>query len=174
MTGINPAEVSRRLAAGAAMAISDARGKAFEAVAEYMFTELGCQVRANLVSPFHSEQIDLAVAHIGHLAPLPNFFLVECKYWEKPIDSAAVGYFINICQNRNVPLAVIVSKLGMTGNAVDAKNAHSLAYAAAMRGTHLVLLTEANLLSATSNDVLTVMLVRAWMEAVATGGVGSP
>ena len=174
MTGIDAAEVLRQLTAGAAIKVADARGKAFEHLAEYMFTELGCQVRANLISPFHSEQIDLAVAHIGDLAPLPNFFLVECKYWEKPIDSAAVGYFINTCQNRSVPLAVIISKIGMTGNSTDATAAHSLAYAASMRGTHLILLTESDLLSVTNNSDLAIKLIRAWMEAVATGGVGSP
>jgi len=174
MTGIDAAEVSRQLIDGHALVVADARGKAFERVAEYMFTSLGCTVRTNLTSPLHSEQIDLAVVHVGLLAPLPNFFLVECKYWEKPVDSAAVGYFINICLSRNITLAIIVSRIGITGNAANASAAHSLAYGASARGLHLVVLTEADLSAVSSNEEMTLLLTRAWMQAVATGGVGTP
>jgi hypothetical protein len=69
---------------------------------------------------------------------------------------------------------VIISRNGMTGDAHDSTAAHSLAYAASIRGTHLILITEADIRSARSNVDLVQMLIRAWLGAVATGGVGTP
>jgi hypothetical protein len=135
---------------------------------------VGCPVRRNLITPLGSQQIDLAVAHLGALRPLPNFFLVECKYWELPVDSAAVGYFLKTCEDRRVALGIIVSRNGITGNAADASAAHSLAFASHCRGTNLAVIEEADLLSLTSDADLINMLVRAWMQAAATGAGGQP
>jgi hypothetical protein len=121
-----------------------------------------------------AEQIDLAVAHLGVLGPVPNFFLVECKYWESSVDSAAVGYFLNTCRGRQVRLGVIISKHGITGDAIEASRAHSLAFAASAQGVNLVVLKESDLLQLESDLDFIEMLVMAWMEAAATGGVGSP
>ena len=154
--------------------VNDKRGKAFEKVAEYIFRTVGCTVRGNLVSPLGSQQIDLAVAHIGVLGPVPNFFFVECKYWEKPVDSAAVGYFLNTCRDRQVKLGVIVSRLGITGVKDEATRAHSLAFASAAHGVNLVVLKESDLLAATDDADFIETFMLAWMQAAATGGVGAP
>jgi hypothetical protein len=146
----------------------------FESVAEYLFKEVGCPVRKNLISPLGAQQIDLAVAHLGALGPVPTFFLVECKYWEVPVDSAAVGYFLNTCKDRRVKLGVIISKHGITGDSQEASAAHSLAFGASLMGVHLVVLKESDLLAVTSDGDFVEMLVMAWMEAAATGAVGRP
>jgi hypothetical protein len=171
---LNPIRVQKMLAAAAAEPVADTRGKMFEGVAEYIFKEVGCVVRGNLISPLGAEQIDLAVAHLGVLGPVPYFFFVECKFWESPVDSAAVGYFINTCRSREVRLGIIISKHGITGDASDASHAHSLAYAASAHGVNLVVLKENDLLQAKSDNEFVEMLLTAWMEAAATGGVGRP
>jgi hypothetical protein len=157
----------------AAEPVADTRGKAFEAVAAYLFREVGCPVRTNLISPLGSQQIDLAVAHLGALGPLPGFFLVECKYWERAVDSAAVGYFLNTCRDRLVQLGIIISKQGITGDPADATRAHSLAFGASVSGTKLVVIKESDLLAITSDGDFVTMLIEAWMGAAATGGVGT-
>ncbi|MHA0284840.1 restriction endonuclease [Mycobacterium sp. C3-094] len=162
------------LSAAANQPVADTRGKLFESVAEYVFKEVGCPVRKNLTSPLGAQQIDLAVAHLGALGPVPTFFLVECKYWEVPVDSAAVGYFLNTCKDRRVKLGVIISKHGITGDPQEASAAHSLAFGASSLGVHLVVLKESDLLAVTSDGDFVEMLVMAWMEAAATGGVGRP
>jgi hypothetical protein len=143
---LNPIRVQEMLFAAANEPVADTRGKMFEGAAEYIFKEVGCVVRGNLINPMGAEQIDLAVAHLGVLGPVPYFFFVECKYWESPVDSAAVGYFINTCRSRQVRLGVIISKHGITGDAGEASNAHSLAFAASAHGVNLVVLRESDLL----------------------------
>lgn len=124
------------------------------------------------MSPMRAEQVDLAACHMGALDPLPNLFLVECKYWDKPMTSTAVGYFINTCANRLVALGIILSKEGLTGNKDEATNAHSLAYGAASRGVHILVVTLDDLKALNTSDDLVTLLRRAWIRAVATGGVG--
>jgi len=171
---LDAAEVTRLLAAAEAETVADARGKAFEAVAEYVFRSLGCPVRRNLVTALGSQQIDLAVAHLGALGPVPTFFLVECKYWEKPVDSAAVGYFLNTCRDRRAALGVVISKHGLTGDKDDATHAHSIALGASFDGVRLIVLTEDDLRKAASDEHLIATLISAWLEAAATGKVGTP
>jgi Restriction endonuclease len=171
---IDPKYIHAMLSAAAKEPVADTRGKLLESVAEYVFKEVGCPVRTNLTSPLGAQQIDLAVAHLGALGPVPTFFLVECKYWESPVDSAAVGYFLNTCKDRKVQLGVIISKHGITGDPREASAAHSLAFGASATGVNLVVLRESDLIAVTSDGDFVEMLVMAWMEAAATGGVGSP
>lgn len=169
---ISQSEILSRIAAIDALPDTDSQGKAFEELAEFLFTSIGCPNERNLISPMNSEQIDLAACHMGVLNPLPNFFLVECKYWAKPLTSAAVGYFINTCASRQVSLGVIMSKEGLTGNVTDATYAHSLAYGASPRGVHIIVLTQKHLTDLHANQDLINLMRRAWIRAVATGGIG--
>jgi hypothetical protein len=73
-----------------------------------------------------------------------------------------------------VKLGVIISKHGITGDLQEASAAHSLAFGASLLGVHLVVLKESDLLAVTSDGDFVEMLVMAWMEAAATGGVGRP
>ncbi|WP_181009860.1 restriction endonuclease [Ornithinimicrobium sufpigmenti] len=151
---------------------SDAKGKAFEALAEFLFQCLGCRTKRNITSPLHSEQLDLVGVHLGALNPLPTFFIIECKYWEDKVDSKAVGYFINICRSRKAKLAIIFSKNGLTGSAKDQTAAHSIAFGAANDGIHLILVTEADIERLSSDDDFANMLIDAWILAAAGAGVG--
>lgn len=171
---ISHPEIAKRIADAKATTVADTRGKKFEDLAAYLFEAAGCPVRRNLITPLGSQQIDLAVAHLGALGPVPNFFLVECKYWEKSVDSAAVGYFLKTCEDRRVPLGIIVSRNGITGDPTDATAAHSVAFASHCRGVNLVVLEEADLMTISSDADFINMLVRAWMQAAATGAVGRP
>lgn len=57
---------------------------------------------------------------------------------------------------------------------LDSTAAHSLAYASHCRGTNLVVIEESDLLTVDSDADFIQMIVRAWMEAAATGSVGRP
>ncbi|KJK11765.1 hypothetical protein UB45_10950 [Terrabacter sp. 28] len=171
---LTQAEIAARLKEADGTLVADARGKKFEDLAAYLFEGIRCPVRRNLVNPLGAQQIDLAVAHLGALGPVPSMFLVECKFWEKPVDSAAVGYFLKTCEDRRIALGIIISRHGITGKKDDATAAHSLAYASHCRGTNLVVLEESDLLTVKSDGDFIALLVRAWMEAAATGAVGRP
>lgn len=169
---ITSAEIATRLAHIKAQTTADAKGKAFEALADYLFTCLGCRTRRNITSPLHSEQLDLVGVHVGALNPLPNFFIIECKYWDEKVDSKAVGYFANTCRSRKTKLAIIFAKNGLTGSKKDQTAAHSVAFGAANDGVHLIVVTEADIAGFTCDDDFANMLIDAWMMAAAGAGVG--
>lgn len=110
--------------------------------------------------------------HVGALSPLPNFFIIECKYWEDKVDSKAVGYFANTCRSRKTELAIIFAKNGLTGDKKEQTAAHSVAFGAAIDGVHLIVVTEADIAGFTSNEDFANMLIDAWMMAAAGAGVG--
>lgn len=170
--GITTAGIARRLADIKAQTTSDAKGKAFEDLADYLFACLGCRTKRNITSPLHSEQLDLVGIHVGALVPLPTFFIIECKYWEDRVDSKAVGYFINTCRSRKAKLAIIFAKNGLTGSKEEQNAAHSVAFGAANDGVHLIVVTEADIAGFASNEDFANMLIDAWMLAAAGAGVG--
>lgn len=169
---ITSTEIARHLAHIKAQTTTDAKGKAFEALADYLFTCLGCRTRRDISSPLHSEQLDLVGVHVGALSPLPNFFIVECKYWDQKVDSKAVGYFTNTCRGRKTKLAIIFARNGLTGSKAAQTAAHSVAFGAANDGVHLIVVTEADIAGFTCNEDFANMLIDAWMMAAAGAGVG--
>lgn len=167
-------EIAARIKDAESTPIAVTRGKKFEDLAAFLFEGVQCPVRRNLVTPLGAQQIDLAVAHLGALGPVPSMFLVECKFWEKPVNSAAVGYFLKTCEDRRISLGIIISRHGITSDQADTTAAYSLAYASHCRGTNLVVIQESDLLTVNSDADFIDLLVRAWMEAAATGAVGRP
>ncbi|MDQ0375977.1 restriction endonuclease [Cellulomonas humilata] len=172
LQSISGAIVAQMLAEIDAQATNDSRGKSFEALAEYLFLSLGCRTKRNITSPLHAEQLDLVAAHLGALNPLPTFFIVECKWWDRKVDSAAVGYFVNTCRSRKAKLAIVFARNGLTGSSRSQTAAHSVAFGAANDGVHLIVVTEADIAGLTSNDDFAAMLIDAWIMAVAGAGVG--
>lgn len=79
---LDPKEVKRLHAAAGAAKSDDARGKAYEALAAYVFGAIPDSVIArDVTSPLHSEQLDIVVMHWS-VPPLPMVFFVECKFWD--------------------------------------------------------------------------------------------
>src|SRR5262249_557312 len=98
--GLDPRQVQRHLCAAATASNSDPQGKAYETLAVYLFESVpGCLVERDITSFFGTEQIDIAIgnpATANGFALLPAVVIVECKDWDRPVDSKTVGYFINI------------------------------------------------------------------------------
>src|SRR5437762_5113222 len=122
------------LSAAATAPDTDAKGKAYEALVAYLFGCVpGCIVECDLTNVFRAEQIDVAVGNaklVGGLALMPTVFLVECKDWNKPVDSSTLGYFVNILAGRGVEVGVLVAANGITGEPRDLTYAQSLGLAA--------------------------------------------
>jgi hypothetical protein len=175
---LDPVEVKRLLDAAAGATSSDAQGKAYEALAEYLFGCVpGCITERNLISFFGTEQIDVAVGNARHpdgLALLPAVLLVECKDWHKPVDSAAIGYFINILANRGVEAGILIAAHGITGDPDTLRGAHALGIGALARGINLLILTNQDIELLGSTADLTELLNRRYLRAIASGGMGVP
>jgi hypothetical protein len=157
---------------------SQAKGKAYEDLAKYLFEKIsGCIVETDVTNIFGTEQIDLAVGNAGSPTGLylfPRVFLIECKDWDKPVDSSTVGYFLNILFGRSVEVGVLIAANGITGDITNMTHAHALGMSASARGTKLVILTTDDIESLSTIESLVDLLHRRLLRAYATGSVGAP
>lgn len=176
--GLDPEVVRRYLDAGAAGSTADAQGKAYEALAVHLFETIpGCFAERDIISFFGAEQIDIAVGNRrlpDGLPLLPAVLLVECKDWARPVDTKAVGYFINILANRSVEAGILIAANGITGDREELSRAHALGVSAVARGIKVLIMTTAEIQSLTSTADLTELLNRRYLRAIASGSLGAP
>jgi len=170
--------IRAHLATAAAAPNSDAKGKAYEALAVCLFSGVpGCIVERDVTNPLGTEQIDLAVGNRAGedgLFLLPRVFVVECKDWDRPVDSASVGYFLNILAGRSIEVGILIAANGITGGLWDKTNAHALGLAAAPRGIRLIVITTKEIASLSSVADFIDLLHHRLLRAYATGAVGAP
>lgn len=175
---LDPAAVRRYLREAAAATTTDAQGKAYEALAVYLFECVpGCFAERDIISFFGSEQIDVGIGNPrlpDGLTVLPTVVIVECKDWARPIDSKTVGYFINILANRGVEAGILIAAKGITGDAEELSRAHALGISAVARGIKVLILTTADIENLTCTADLTALLNRRYLRAIMSGGLGVP
>jgi hypothetical protein len=175
---LEPAVIRRYMTDADAAATSDAKGKLYEELVRYLFEAVpGCIAERNLTNVFRTEQIDLAVGNAqlaGGMWLLPHVILVECKDWEKPVDSGTVGYFMNILAGRGIELGVLVAANGITGDRDDLTNAHALGLHGSPRAIKIVVITTEDIASVQSVDEFVELLHRRYLRSFATGAIGVP
>jgi hypothetical protein len=175
---LDPAAVRRHLRAAAASLTADAQGKAYEALAVYLFEAIpGCIAERDVISFFGAEQVDVAVGNPrlpDGLPLLPTTLIVECKDWARPVDSKTVGYFINILANRRVEAGILIAANGITGDPGALNRAHALGVSAMARGIKVLIITTAEIRRLTCAADLTELLNRRYLRAIASGGLGVP
>jgi hypothetical protein len=172
------AVIRRYLSNAASATTSDAKGKLYEELLSYLFEAIpGCIAERNLTNVFRTEQIDVAVGN-GRLGDglwlLPHVILVECKDWNKPVDSSTVGYFMNILAGRGVELGILVAASGITGNHEDLTNAHALGLHGSPRAIKVVVITSDDILRLRSVGEFVELLHRRYLQSIATGAIGVP
>jgi hypothetical protein len=149
------------------------KGHAYERAFRYAFKCAGCMVEQNQTNFGGAEEVDLGVGNDGSFRLLPSVFLVECKDWDRPVDSKTVGYFLNIVRNRSVELAIIVAPKGLTGDEQELTYAHSLGTAGA-QNIKVVVITTDDLHAIESIAELVSLMHRRYLRAVVSGGIGVP
>jgi hypothetical protein len=173
-----PTVIRRYLADADAAATPDAKGKLYEELVRYLFEVVpGCIAERNLTNVFRTEQIDVAVgnARFGDgLWLLPHVILVECKHWDKPVDSGTVGYFMNILAGRGIELGVLVAASGITGDRDDLTNAHALGLHGSPRAVKVVVITTDDVIGLQSVGDFIELLHRRYLRTFATGAIGVP
>ncbi|MFG1796676.1 restriction endonuclease [Nocardia sp. NPDC049149] len=178
MTNLDQLEVTRYLDTARCAGDTDTQGKAYEALALYLFECIpGCFAERNGVSHFKSEQIDVGVCNSKHqsgLHALPHVILVECKDWSHPVDSSTLGYFINILDNRRVETGILIAANGITGDARDHTYAHSLGVSALARGIKVLVVTTEEIEKLTCTEDFVELLLRRFLSSYMRGGIGVP
>jgi hypothetical protein len=175
---LEPAVIRQYLIDAAAAPTSDTKGKFYEELVRYLFEAVpGCIAERNLTNVFRTEQIDVAVGNAqpgNGLWLLPHVLLVECKNWDKAVDSSTVGYFMNILAGRGVELGVLVAANGITGDREDLTNAHALGLHGSPRAIKVVIITTEDIANLTSVDDFIELLHRRYLRSFATGAIGVP
>lgn len=153
------------------------QGRAHEDLAVHLFESVpGCRVERNVMNDFRTEEVDVAVGNDRIPAGLPgiaNVILVECKDWSRPVDSQAVGYFINKLANRSVELGILLATSGIAGQDVH-QHAVALGIGAIARGIKLLLITNDDIASLGTTADFIELVNRRYLRAVATGTIGLP
>lgn len=174
----DPLELKELLDSAEAQTTDSDKGKRYEEACEYVFSSIpGCIVERNVTGIFHTQQIDLAVGCTGEsggLGLFPRIFLVECKDWDRSVDSTTVGYFMSILQGRAIQLGILVAANGITGNSTDMRNAHALGLQHSSIGLNVLVITTVELRALTTTAELIELLHRRFLRAAASGGIGVP
>ncbi|WP_424184176.1 restriction endonuclease [Actinokineospora sp. G85] len=175
---LDPAQVQCHLRAAETATNTDAQGKAYEALAVYLFESIpGCFTERDATSFFETEQVDVGVGNdrlSDGLPGLPTVFLVECKDWARPVDSKTVGYFINLLANRSVEVGILIAANGITGDPTELTHAHSLGVSAIARGIKVLVITTEEIRALTCVADLTKLLKRRYLRAIMKGNMGVP
>ncbi len=173
---LDPVEITRILDNAASAPHTDAKGKAYEELAVYLFESIpGCYTEHDVTSVFQSEQVDVAVGNdkrADGVPILPYVMLVECKDWSSPVNSTVVGYFTNILANRSVELGILIAANGITGDRRSFTNAHALGPPGMARGIKIIVVTTDEIARLTCTSDWIDLLKRRFLLAVATGGIG--
>jgi hypothetical protein len=176
--GIQAAAVKKHLDLCQTAATAQAQGQAYEDLVAYLFDEVpGLRVERDLTSPLKTEQVDIAIGNPeggAGIQLLPNVILVECKDWDRPVDSSTLGYFINTLANRGVSCGILVAAQGVTGDPDKRSAAYGLGPAASARGIRVLVITTDDILALTCSEDLVQLLEGRYLRAIASGALGFP
>lgn len=175
MAAYDAAKIQQLLALGADKSLTTkARGDALEDLFCYLLEELpGVRTRRNAIDFFKSSEIDIAVVNgkaAQWLCAFPYLFLIECKNWDKPVDSATVGAFKNKLDNRSIELGIIVATNGITGDEHERKSAHHIIDMAQAANRRILVITLEQLEAIRTTEEFESLLVDRLLTLAATGG----
>lgn len=152
MPAIDQVTMQDYIQAGMAAGTTTEQGRALEDLICYLFGLVpGISItHRNALNAFDTEEIDVALWNDGAVEGLnflPDVILVECKNWSHRVGSGEVNWFDSKLRNRGLDFGILVSTLGITGNAQDLTAAHSVVAAALKEKRRLVILQTDELLA---------------------------
>jgi hypothetical protein len=176
MAAISKRTIKSHFARGVAATTTTGQGKALEDLICYVFQKLpGITVtRRNNTNAFNTEEIDVAFwneQRATGLPFLPNVILVECKNWSKTVGSEEVNWFDTKLRNRGQTFGILVATNGITGNANDITDAHSIIAVALRESRQLIVITKAELLTFADTHQLILMIKEKLCDLAVMGTV---
>jgi Restriction endonuclease len=157
-------------------ATSDAKGRAFEELACFLFEAVpGVSViHRRALNALGSEEIDIALRNNKYrdgLDFLESFLLVECKNWSSPVGSAEVGTFVSKLRHRGLDFGILIAASGITGNAGDGNRAHQQVALALQEKIRLIVITRGEIEALKSGGDLVSLIIAKVGQLIATGNV---
>lgn len=174
---ISSDSIKAHLAAVAEGADTYEQGRAHEDLAVHLFDSVpGCRAERTSLNVFKSEEVDVVVWNDRVRTGLPglaNVILVGCKGWSRPLNSQAVGDFVNKLANRSVELGILI-----VTNAIAGREGNRYTVAAGIgpiaRGRKLIVITKDDLMGLSSTADFVELVNRRYLRAVAAGTIGLP
>jgi hypothetical protein len=150
------------------------QGRALEDLICYVFDLVpGISItRRNEKNAFKTEEIDVALWNDGHVDGfhfLPNIILVECKNWSARVGSDELSWFDTKLRRRGLSYGVLVATNGITGDATQLTDAHSIVAAALRERRRLIVITGDEILALSDTSEL-VHLVKEKLCDLAVAG----
>lgn len=155
-------------------ATHDAKGKALEDLACYLFGLVpGVSItERNPLNAFATEEIDVALWNEQDPAGLKSFnsvILVECKAWSKPVGSEQVAWFLRKIENRGLDFGLLLAMSGVTGDARDRGQAHYEVAMVLPRKIRLVVITREEIEALSTTEELVTMIRRKVCQFAVSG-----
>jgi Restriction endonuclease len=177
MAPIVAATVQAHVNAGCNAATTAEQGRALEDLICYVMGLVpGVAItHRNELNAFDTEEIDVALwndAAADGFVFLPNIILVECKNWSTRVGSEELAWFDTKLRNRGLTFGILVTTLGITGNAADMTAAHNIVAAALRERRQLVVITTNELLALESTDALARLIKLKLCDLAVKGTVG--
>jgi hypothetical protein len=162
------------LAAGDLASTSDAKGKALEDLACYLFGQVpGISItERNPLNAFATEEIDVALWNEQDPEGLKSFnsvILVECKFWSRPVGSDQVAWFLRKIENRGLDFGLLLAMSGVTGDAHDKGQAHYEVAMALPKKIRLIVITRAEIEALSTTEELVTQIRRKVCQLAVTG-----
>jgi Restriction endonuclease len=152
----------------------DAKGKALEDLACYLFGLVpGVSItERNPLNAFATEEIDVALWNEQDAAGLKSFnlvILVECKSWSKPVGSEQVAWFLKKIENRGLDFGLLLAMSGVTGDAQDKGQAHYEVAMALPKKIRIVVITRAEIGALSTTEELVTLIRRKVCQLAVAG-----
>jgi hypothetical protein len=170
---IDQQQVQAYIDAGINAATTAEQGKALEDLICYLFNLVPGIVitHRNEMNVFDTEEIDVALFN-EEIVSLPNIILVEAKNWSTRVGSAEVAWFLTKLQNRGLDFGILVTTLGITGNANDLTAAHNIVATALAQKRRLIVITTDELLAIDDTDALLLLIKTKLCDLAVKGTIG--
>jgi hypothetical protein len=170
---IDQQQVNAYINAGINAATTAEQGRALEDLICYVFNLVpGIAItHRNEMNAFATEEIDVALFN-EEIVSLPNIILVEAKNWSNRVGSIEVAWFLSKLQNRGLDFGILVTTLGITGNAADLTAAHSTVATALAQKRRLIVITTDELLAIADTDQLLLLIKTKLCDLAVKGTIG--
>lgn len=163
-TALDTHELAIRVASCAA-ATGPAKGQPLEHLLTWLLPHVFgfTVINTNVFNAAGSAEVDAIVWNDQLPGGFPSFsdsLLVECKNWERPVDSSDVAWFDWKLRLGGASTGILVAANGITGDADRRSAAWSIVQMANVDGRRIVVVTLAELAALTSTADLRLLLIR--------------
>lgn len=176
MPNIDQVTVQRYVNIGANAATSVERGRALEDLICYLFSLVpGIVVtHRNVMNQFDTEEVDVALFNDcvqNGFSFLPNVILIEAKNWSSRVSSIEVSWFMQKIKHRGLDFGILVTILGITGDAAELTNAHHIVSLELAERRRLIVITTNEIQALPDTDSLIILLKKKLCDLHLTGTI---